>query len=173
MPNGSSDGGGVERPDPDRGLHHSDRDGVVEQRLRAEAARLQPLDHERLDRDAVDVGVQPDVAVEDAVGVRDRLGAEGDRLAAPEAAREVAQARLDARRAGRGRRLDLDVPQPQLRELRGELRGDPAEGGLVLDHRRIASTRRASSASGAPPSVVCDTSPPARANVIVGQTAIA
>ena len=71
---------GVERPHRHAGLHHRDRQRVVEQRARREAAGLQPLERERLDRRAVLVGVEPDVAEEDAVGVRHRLLAQRHRL---------------------------------------------------------------------------------------------
>ena len=96
---------GVERPHRHAGLHHRDRERVVEHRARREAAGLQPLERQRLDRRAVLVGVEPDVAEEDAVGVRDRLAPQLDRLRAAEAAREHAQPLAEPRRARPGARL--------------------------------------------------------------------
>ena len=91
---------GVERPHRHAGLHHRDRQRVVEHRARAEAAALQPLERERLDRRAVLVGVEPDVAEEDAVGLRHRpAGAASTACGAAEAVGEHAQPLAQLRRA--------------------------------------------------------------------------
>jgi hypothetical protein len=57
-----------------------------------------PLERDRLGRRAVLVGVEADLAEEDAVGPRDRLLAELDGLAARVAVAERAQALADGRR---------------------------------------------------------------------------
>ena len=117
-----------------------------------------------------DVGVEPDVAEEHAVGPRHRPLAQHDRLRAAEAVRQLPQPLAQRRRAAAGARAQGQVPEPQLRELRRQLRVDPAR--LDLAHR-IASSRFASAASPSSENDVLTTLPPRAANVIVGQTATA
>ena len=167
---------GVERPQRDAGLHHRDRQRVVEQALRAQAALEQALERERLDRCALRVGVEADVAEEDAVGPRHRLPAQGHRLGAAEAVRERAQALAHRLGAAAVARRQHDAPQPQLRELLRQLRGDPAGARLRRDwlaQPPSASTRRASALSSSSSKEVPTTRPPRRAKVMVGQTATA
>ena len=64
--------------------------------LRAVAAVHQPFDRRVLDRRAVDVGVEADVAVEDAVGGGNGLAPQLDGAAAVEAAGEVLEPLDDA-----------------------------------------------------------------------------
>ena len=111
------------------------------------------------------VGVEPDVAEEDAVGVRDRLAPQLDRLRAAEAAGEHAQPLAEPRRARAGARLERVLEQAEVRELGRDLRRD--EG------HRSASTFAASAASPSSLNDVSATTPPRRANVIVGQIATA
>ena len=84
---------GVERPHRHAGLHHRDRQRVVEHRARREAAGLQPLERERLDRRAVLVGVEPDVAEEDAVGPRHRPARAASTACGPRKRSESARSR--------------------------------------------------------------------------------
>ena len=71
---------GVEGPQRHSRLDDRDRQRVVEQALADEAAALDALQGDRLDRGRLLVRVEADVAEEDAVRPRDRLVAEVDRL---------------------------------------------------------------------------------------------
>ena len=102
QPQAALDRRGVERPHRHAGLHHRDRDRVVEHVAAAEAAVLHALERQRLDRDPPLVGLEPDVAEEDPVGLRDRLLAQRDRLRPAEAVRQQPQP-LAAAPAGSGR----------------------------------------------------------------------
>ena len=66
-----------------------------------EAAAQHPLDDRGLDRRPLQVGVDPDLAEEDAVRRRDRLATDADRPSAADAVGELAHPRLDVRRRGR------------------------------------------------------------------------
>ena len=122
------------------------------------------------------VGVEPDVAEEHAVGVRDRLPAQRDRLRAAEAVREQPQpvAQLGRARARRRReRPRRPAAGPATRppappstspssgrpgSLRSPQRLDPPPQRRAVEHARATSPR---------------TLPPLKANVIVGQIATA
>ena len=160
----------VERPDGHPGFHHRDRQRVVEQRARAEAAGLQALERERLDRCAVDIGVEADVAEEHAVGPRHRALAQHHGLRAAEAVRQLPQALAQVGRAAAGAGGERERVQAQLGELRGHLRVDPAGGDLA---HRSASSRAASACSPSSENDVPATLPLRPANVIVGQMATA
>ena len=160
----------VERPHGHAGLHHRDRQRVVEQRARAEAAGLQALERERLDRRAVDVGVEADVAEEHAVGPRHGALAQHHGLRAAEAVRQLPQPLAQVGRAAAGAGGERERVQAQLGELRGHLRVDPAGGDLA---HRSASSRAASACSPSSENDVPATLPLRPANVIVGQIATA
>ena len=130
-----------------------------------EAAGLQPLERERLDRGAVHVGVEADVPEEHAVGPRHGLLAQRDRLRAAEAVGEHPQPLAQLRRARAGAGVERQLVQAELRELLRDLRVDPGQ--------RSASTRFASAASSSSENDVPATFPSRPANVIVGQTATA
>ena len=83
---------GVEGAQGDPGLDDRDVERVRGQAVAAEAAVFEPLEGQLLDRGAGAVGVEADLAVEDAVGPRDRPFAQVDRLGAVDAVGEVAQA---------------------------------------------------------------------------------
>jgi hypothetical protein len=88
------------------------------------------------------VGVDADLAEEDAVGPRDRLLAQVHGLAAGVAVREHSQPLLHDRRAAARARLDREVAEPELRELRGQVLGHPADLHLGLARRADHDTRR-------------------------------
>ena len=98
---------GVERAQRDAGLHDRDRQRVVEQVAAAEPPVLHALERELLDRRRRAVGVEADVAEEDAVGPGDRPLAQVDRVAAVEAVGEPLQALLDL--AGAAARAAVDA----------------------------------------------------------------
>ena len=161
-----------------RGLHRRDRQRVVEQRARAEAAVLHPLQRERLDRRAALVGVEPDVAEEDAVGLRDRLLAQRDRLRR-RGTRPTARAGARAAPAGwaRARASSSLQTSQQAGELLPRARGRPRPGGPPAPRscspRRSRSTSARSASSSPAGAARCPPPPPASAKVIVGQTATA
>ena len=126
---------------------------------------LDAVERERLDRRALLVGVEPDVAEEHAVGPRHRLLAQRHRLRTAEAVRQHAQALAQLRRAGAGAGRERLLVEAQLGELLRDVRRDPGH--------RSACTLRASSASSSCSNEVPATLPPRRANVIVGQIATA
>ena len=132
--------------------------------------RLQPLERERLDRRAVLVGVEADVAEEHAVGPRHRLLAQRHRLRAAEAVGEHrAAARAAPAGCGPERAASVELVEAQLGEL---LRRPPGRSSGRTRHRS-ASSRAASAASSRSSNDVPATLPPRRANVIVGQIATA
>ena len=124
----------------------------------------EPVDDDLLDGDPVVVGIEADVAEEDAVCVRDRRAAQLGGLRAAVAVGEVAQAltQLGRRRARAG------VDEQRVQGQAGELVGEPG-----IDAQRSVPRSRTISRSVADPSVVLTTRPPLRAKVIVGQTATA
>ena len=106
-PSGAVDLGGVERPDRHAGLDQREEQRVVEQVVATEPAVHEAVEHGRLGRRAVGVGVEADVAEEDAVGPRDRLLALGDGLGAAEAAARGTRRRsLHRPRRAPGPRVD-------------------------------------------------------------------
>ena len=145
------DGGGVERPDRHPGLHQRDQQRVVEEVVGPKGPLDEPLHRGLLDRRAVGVGVQADVAVEDAVGPGNRLLAHGHGLGAAKAAGHVAQPLLDAARAAPGPGRDLQVAQAQRGKLLGDLSRHAAGGELGLQlgraHRGGLQPRRSAAAS--------------------------
>ena len=156
------------------GLERRDQQRVGHQPARLEAAVLQPLDRDLLDRRALLVGVDADLAEEDAVGPRHRLLAHRHRARAVKAVREHRHPLLDdARRVPVGRR-DLGDGQPELGELVGQFRGDPAlPQRRVLGHLRvIRAIPSARSRSSRLPSLVSATRPPWLAKTVLGQTPI-
>ncbi len=172
-PSGPSSRGVVERPHRDAGLDERDEQGVLQRPARGEAALHQALERRGLDRRALRVGIEADVAEEDAVGVRDRLAAQRQRAGAVEAVGQQRQALAQrARRAPPGRRRD-DRDQPQLGELERELAVDPA----LLERRvravtapssrapraRARRSARSSPASSSSPTLVACTTPPGSA----------
>ena len=69
------------------GPQRSDRDRVVEEVSRDEAAVEHPLQRKLLDRRGLLVGVEADVAEEHAVGVGHRVAPHGNRVGTVEAVR--------------------------------------------------------------------------------------
>ena len=124
-------------------LDDRDRQRVVEQAPADEAAALHALQRDRLHRRLLLVGVEPDVAVEDAVGPGDRLVAEVDRLRAREPVREGREALLDLAWSAAGAVLDQQVAQGEARELLPQLGRHPARlGNGLLAHQRSSRARR-------------------------------
>ena len=102
----------------------------------------------RLDRHARDVGVEPDVAEEDAVGVRDRALAQHERVGAAEAHGERVEVLAHARRAAAQlRRGQLVRDEAEARQLGAQRLRDPA--GLQA---RPAHSRAPAAAAGGPAS---------------------
>ena len=145
------------------------------------APSLHPLQRELLDRGPGPVGVEPDLAEEDAVGPGDRAFAHVHRVGAVEAVGEVAQAASHRLRALARAAVDLDRGDREAGELGGDVRGDPARLGAgsqprsvapvaaraALTHapsRRVArssaSTRRSSSATLSSPTLALSRVPP-------------
>ena len=97
---------GVERAHRDPRLDHRDRERVVDDVAAPEPPGAQALEHRRLPGRAVLLGVDPDLAEEDAVGRGDRLAPHGSAPAAPcTTVREVTQPLSQLARAaapGRG-----------------------------------------------------------------------
>ena len=121
---------------------------------------------ERLDRDPVLVGLEPDVAEEDAVGVRDRLAAQRDRLrrrgsgpTAGAAGRAAPAATVPARsRTPSSPAAGPATPgraRPRPRPRRAAARRSRAASSSCSSARRAAPRRRSSTATcprRAPPS---------------------
>ena len=128
---------GVEGAQGDAGLDDRDRERVVEQVLALEAALLHPVERQLLDRRQGLVGVEADVAEEDAVGPRDRLLAQRDRLRRRRSGR---RARAGAPSRPRGLRPEprstTSVAEAEARELLGELGRDRAAARLAVALRR-------------------------------------
>jgi hypothetical protein len=116
---------GVESAQRDAGLDRGDRQRVGRQPTAAEAAVLEAVEDELLDRGAVAIGVQPDLAVENPVGPGDRPAAEADRLGAKEAVGEVAEAAADVVRTAGDPGVDLDRGEREPGELRYQVRRHP------------------------------------------------
>ncbi len=139
---------GVERPHRHVGLHHRDRDRVVERVAAAEAAVLHALERQRLDRDPLLVGLEPDVAEEDPVGVRDRLLAQRDRLRPAEAVRQQPQPLLAAP-AGSGRARTANVIEASRspgHSCASSAATSPSTSGGSLTGARSAASRAAAAA---------------------------
>ena len=81
----SLDAVSIEGLQSDAGLHGRDRDGVIGEPARPEAAVFESFDRELLDRSPRTVRVEPDVPEEDAIGPRHRLLAKVDRVGTEEA----------------------------------------------------------------------------------------
>ena len=128
----------------------------------------QALEGDCLDRGAVGVGVDPDLAREHAVGPGDGVLAHVHDLGARVAVGKVAQALLYLRGSRPRAGLERGVDEPQVGELLGELRLDPALLDLEL-HQPSALALRRSSSSVRLPSSVSTTLPPALAKMVVGQ----
>ena len=164
----------VQRPYGDAGLDHGHQQGVLQRPARDEASLDQAIERRRLHRRALRIGIEADVAEEDAVGRRDRLAAQGQRAGAVEAVGQQRQALAQrARGAAPGRRRD-DRDDPQLGELERQLAIDPAllqrrvragHGPILMprDSRSSAVRRRSSSAPSSSPTLVACTTPPASA----------
>ena len=112
-------------------------------------AMLHPLQSKLLDLGQLLVRVEPDVAIEDPIGPRDRLLAKVDRLGAGEAVREHPQAFLDLAPGAPRAALDRELEQGEAGELLRELSGHPAPLGLGLGGlaHRDSSARRSDSRS--------------------------
>ena len=112
------------------------------------APSLEAVQRELLDRGAGAVGVEADLAEEDAVGPGDRPFAEVDRVRAVEAVGEVAQAAADRLGAAAGAAVDGDRGDPEAGELGGDVGRHPALLG-----RRLPADARSSAAGpiSAPP----------------------
>jgi hypothetical protein len=117
---------GVEGAQRHPGLDRGDRQRVGGQAAAAEAPVLQAVENELLDRGAVAIGVEADLAVEDSVGPGDRSAAQADRLGAEEAIGEVAEAAADRLGATAGAPVDLDRRQREPRELSPQMWSHPA-----------------------------------------------
>ena len=146
---------------PTPGLQRRERERVLGQRARGEAAVQQPVDDELLERRPRDVRVEPEVAEQDAVGPRHRPRPQRDRLAAAQPVgvqREaLAQPRRRPPRAARHAR----GPDPQPGVLGGDQRVDRGRDGLGSRALTAAAApppapraRRASSASSSAPTCV-------------------
>ena len=119
---------------------------VVEQVLGPEAPPQQALHRRRLDRRALGVRVQADVAVEHAVGPGNRVLAHRHGLGAPESVGEPAQT-LAGRPAGcvpAARRRVTEISRSSGNSSR-DLFGDPARDGLGAPSASEASIRAAPS----------------------------
>ena len=176
----------VEGDDRDAGLHHREDQRVGDAVAGVELAVHEALDRHLLDRRAIDVGVEADLAEEDAVGARHRAGAQRDRVGAAEAVADVLQPLAQRARRAAGDAIDRRDAQPQARQLGDELGGDDAVDRVVARitswaaARRRAPARRsrpasfpalaASPSAFSSPKVVPVTRPPWRANVSCGQT---
>ena len=168
-PGAALGGVGVEGAQRDAGLHDRDRQRVVEQVLALELPVLHAVERHLLDGRRRAVGVEADVAVEDAVGPGDRPLAQVDRVAAVEAVGEALEALLDLARAAAGAAVDRRVAQREARELLLERRRDPARLGdgvaaqaaldrldvLGPDHRSDAARRRDSPISSSTSATSC------------------
>ena len=175
---------GVERPQRHAGLERPDEQRVLDPPARPQPAVHQALDDDGLDRRAVDVGVEPDVAGERAVGGRHGLAAHGHRPRARPAVGEHAQAGANAvrrpRAVGRGR---VDPGEPEPGQLARDRLVDPAGVDALVAHRAggrqpaarasrsSAAIRRSRPARPSSPMLVAVTRPPGRAYVSCGQTA--
>ena len=147
---------------------------------RAKPALQQPPHRGLLARDPVDVGVEPDLAEEGPVGVRDRLGAHRDHARAAVAVGQRLQAPPQLARAGPLAARHRHPVEPQPRELGAELGLDEprrrAELELVLGHhpatqRCAPAAASAAGASQCSPISRCATIPPRLASSTIGQTA--
>src|SRR5215210_8923500 len=127
---------GVEGANRDSGLDDRDRQRVIEVVAALEAARLDPVVRELLDRRAIAIRVEPDLAKEDPVGPGDRPLAQVDRVAAGEPVGELTKPVLHGPRAAAGGPLDLQARQSEPRELGPNRGGDPAGIGGVVHLRR-------------------------------------
>ena len=145
---------------------------------RAESAVQQPRDRRLLARDPVDVGVEPDLAEERPVGVRDRLRPHRDDAGAAVAVRELLEPPLDVARAAdrsRPRRSPSRAAGPGTRpRTAGSTNPAAAPSSARLAHawpRSSACTCGASAAGSEP--VVADqavgTIPPRYASSTIGQ----
>ena len=109
-----------------------------------------PLQRQLLDRGPLLVGVEPDVAVEDAVGPGDRLVAHVDRLGAGEAVGEDPQPLLDLPRRAAGAALDDRSAQARARETPRSARARPSPARSLAGRspvlRRAALATRAAAA---------------------------
>ena len=154
---------------------------------RRKPAVHQPLDDDRLDRRAVDVGVEADVAEEHAVGGGHGLAAHAPPPARRDSGRRAgAQALADAAGgcappAG-ARRVDPGEPELRAARARPRRSTQPVVDGVALIARRPPAARRGrrararraarrARARSSSPSVVAVTRPPGRAKVSCGQTA--
>ncbi len=175
---------GVERPQRHAGLERPDEQRVLDPPARPQPAVHQALDDDGLERRAVDVGVEPDVARERAVGGRHGLAAHGHRARARPAVGEHAQTGAHAVRGPRAvRRGRVDPGEPEPRELARDRVVDPAGVDGLVAHRAggrqpaarasrsSAATRRSRPARPISPMLVAVTRPPGRAYVSCGQTA--
>ena len=179
-PDGRSSSGplepvGVERPQADARLGEGDRQAVVERVARAKPPCVRRSTASASAGMRSTSGSRPDVAEEDPVGVRDRLPAQHDRVRAADG-RTAPRGGLAQRRAAarHGRRhVDGNPGEPipgnsaaiPVRDL--ALRGRP---GLHVSRRSCAPINRVLVGEGHDCPL---TLPPARAKVIVGQTATA
>src|SRR5699024_1266305 len=120
---------GVEGAQGDAGLDDRNRQSVGDQADALEGAVVKAVEDALLDRGAVVVGVDPDLAEEDAIGPGHRLFAQADRGGAVDAVGEDAEAAANRLRARPGAAVDLDPGEAEARELLEQARRYPALPG--------------------------------------------
>ena len=164
----------VERPHRHAGLDHRDEQRVLQRPARDEAALHQAIERRRLDRRALRVGIEADVAEEGAVGAPGPARGAGSAPGRRGSGRPAAPGARAARSACAAPAPERPPRPAAARGTRARARGrpspprapDPRRSRLAViprASRSSATKRRSSPASSSSPTLVACTTPPGSA----------